>query len=283
MKKLVLLFLILSAVGCTSKSHKTDQEKANATVKIVTLSERSGGTGVILYSTNTESFILTNNHVCEAVKYGGFVVLDSETKYPVVSYKQSKIHDLCVVEVEADLKVSTMLAAKAPSLYDEAIVSGHPELLPTILTKGHFSGKFLGSVLVGRKECDSSITDPSEILMCMLMGGVPIIRNLEMQVVSATIQPGSSGSAVYDSNGNIAGLVFAGSGELGYGLVVPYEYIVNFLRNELPGLEIKFPGGSETDKQKASSDKIRSVCKLNVIPALKSICKLINRSTLYVE
>jgi S1-C subfamily serine protease len=276
----ILVLISAWALYPTSHSKLTNKDKAEATVKIVNLAENSGGTGVILES-GTISHVLTNNHICEIAKKGAFVVLDNGTKYQVMSFRQSNLHDVCLIAVAADLKVNTSISSVLPPLYSEAVVSGHPSLLPTIITTGHFSGKMLGTVMIGRKKC-ATITDRN-VITCLLLGGTPIIKNYEMQVISATIKPGSSGSAVYDASGNIAGLVFAGSGEIGYGMIVPLEYIINFLVNELPRIPDAFPSSVEGDDTVSSDVGAREYCKMNIIPELKPLCDLIEQSTLFVK
>jgi len=277
---LVLGFGFLLAIPSNNSLKTSYEDKAKSTVAVVNLYGNSGGTGVIIDSANM-SVVLTNNHVCEVVRHGGYVVLDDNSRYPVVSYRQYNLHDLCLVTVATDLHITASIANRKPALYSEAIVSGHPSLLPTIITTGHFSSKILGTVLVGRKSC-TNIT-PENAITCLLLGGIPIIKNFEMQVVYATIKPGSSGSAVYNDKGEVAGLVFAGSGDLGYAMIVPVEYIINFLRNELPGLPHKFPTALTEEDEPSDTRSMRNICKLNIVPSLIPICNLINNSIAYIE
>lgn len=265
----------------SSNRKLTNSQKAEATVKVVRMDERSGGTGVILHS-DKFSFVLTNNHVCEVVKNGGFVITDNNTKYLVVSYRQSKLHDLCLITVDGNLGVETNVSSDAPFLYDAATVSGHPSLLPTIITSGHYSQNIIGQIMVGVKPCSVEDYNGPYGIYCIFMGGLPIIRSYEMTVVSATIKPGSSGSAVYNSNGEITNLIFAGSGELGYGLAVPYPYLVNFLSKELSSLTPTFPSNELVLKAELVQST-ESKCKLVTNPDLYYICKLMEKNLLYVE
>ncbi len=241
----LLVFSACGQIKVIDSTYKiTDKAKAEAAVTI--LGTRSGGTGVILGSFSTKSLILTNNHVCESLALGGTVITDNSQKHSVTGYRQSLVHDMCIVEVAEDLGVNTRLADRAPKPYDEAIVVGHPALLPTIITKGHFSGKMSEDIFLGVKPCsDADLETPSGIF-CLLFGGLPIIKRYEVQVVSPTIMPGSSGSAVYNSSGELAGLVFAGRGELGYGMIVPHEYILAFVLVELRTLQNKVPNTTRT-------------------------------------
>lgn len=206
-------------------------EFAQTSAMITVKDESSGGSGVILKSGEKESIILTNKHVCEVIQGGG-VVNTSGKKYKITAFKIYKKHDLCMVKVAANLKITTVVAEKQPKLYSHVFVSGHPSLLPHVLTEGYFSNFKTVSILVDVKKCteDNFKEDP---MSCMFLGGIPIIRDFESQLVTATIMPGSSGSGVFNEAGEISGLVFAGSAQgLSYGFIVPLKSVQDFIANE---------------------------------------------------
>lgn len=276
--------LVLAGLGWyiinPSHSKPSLNDKAAASVKIVRSDERSGGTGVILESGEL-STVLTNNHVCEVVAAGGLVITDDGRKFLVYAYQQSNRHDLCLITVAANLGITTGVANNPPAVYSEATIAGHPSLLPTIITKGHFSGKTLGQIITGIVPCTEEDFHGPNSILCMFLGGIPTIRTYEMQVVSATIKPGSSGSAVYNSDGQIAGLVFAGQGELGYAMIVPHEYVANFLNNELPNIKPKFPTAEARVNLNTEAGKRN--CERSDDPLVVAACKLLKNSTLYME
>lgn len=231
MKFVLLYVLLLSLVGCSSEQEKINKI-TKSTVMITNLAENSGGSGTILSSSPTLSVVLTNSHVCEVVRKGGYVHSHVGKSF-VYSFIQSESHDLCILSVRQDLRASTSVAPTAPRLDTPVMVSGHPHLLPVTLTTGHMTRKIVIKILTGIKPCTAQeALDSNTGLFCMFLGGIPILKSYEATPVSALIQPGSSGSAVYDSDGNIIAVIFAGSGDLGYGLAVPYESIVSFLRGE---------------------------------------------------
>lgn len=206
---------------------------ANKTVAVVRLDGRSGGTGVILSSSDKESQILTNSHVCGVVTHGGYVITDDGIKHPVNSIKRSLTHDLCLVKVLEDLHQATIVAEHAPEIYSDAIVAGHPALYPTVITRGHFSQLTNIQIMIGVRACtEEDLQNPDNAINCMFTGEVPIIKEYRAQLVSATIMAGSSGSAVYNDKGELSGLVFAGRGDIGYGFIVPFEYLLFFLKIE---------------------------------------------------
>lgn len=226
--------LILTA-GCGSVkvgklAPQTNAEFGKTSVSITLENKRSGGSGVILRSTATESFVLTNKHVCNLIQNGGVVNNDQGT-FPISSYKAYPRHDLCIVRVMTNLHVNTKLAENPPSEFDEMIISGHPALLPTLITKGHFAKHIIIDLMVDTVPCTGEETD-EDTMYCTFLGMKPVIQSFDSQVTSGLIMPGSSGSGVFNSKGEVSGLVFAGPGQgLGFGFIVPYEYVADFLKN----------------------------------------------------
>lgn len=285
MKFSLFLFMAIFMAGCSTSSDRTvASENTDATVMITNFKKNSGGSGVILQSTATESIVLTNAHVCGVVKFGGVVTSSSGVPAFVTHYKVSKVHDLCLISVSTDLNATTQLAYAPPKKYDRATISGHPKLLPNILTFGHFSDKLIVQVMTGSRECTpQEYADPDTSLFCVFTGHLPVVKTYESIVVSATIQPGSSGSGVFDTNHRLAALVFAGSGDLGYALAVPFEYIDFFITTEIATLPLDSPitttganSGSESDKK-----LFAEACKDAKTVTDKNTCKAINNNTLF--
>ena len=254
--KLVPILLLLT--GCSSGSNNIPLN----TVKITNLAGNAGGSGSIISHKKSESSILTNAHVCGVVKNGGLVHTTSGQSAMVVSYKTSSVHDLCVLTVAKDLGFSAEVSSSAPKPYDEAIVSGHPRLLPNIITKGHFSGKMLITLVTDVQPCDGKEENPQDQFFCQVFGVKPTIKTFETIVVSATIQPGSSGSAVYNKDGEISAVIFAGAGDFGYGVAVPLEYVQTFLDTELRMTpkqtpELKISGNMSSNRHSDIKDLIK--------------------------
>jgi S1-C subfamily serine protease len=250
---------------------------------------RSGGTGVIVNSSFKESSILTNGHVCEVVKNGGLVITTEEKKYQVISYKQSLTHDLCLIKVNANLHAAAKLASNSPTMFEAATISGHPSLLPNVRTTGHFSAGRIIQVMTGFRDCtpeDAKNPNPGVQFMCGLFGKLPVVKSYDTTVVTATIMPGSSGSGVYNSNDELSGLVFAGSGGIGYAFIVPYEYVAYFLTEEVKTLETKTPSYvlslddlfSKQTKEDETNLKIKKACATPVNQDQEEVCNIINRS-----
>lgn len=273
--------LITSVLSTKTIKPKTGAEYSLTSVMITRYDGRSGGSGVILSSSKNSSKILTNAHVCEVIAKGGIVRSDT-ARGVVKSYKVSDVHDLCLITTNNNFKVNTVVAQETPELYQDAAVVGHPALMPTIVTKGVFSQKELITVVVGSRPCtDEEKTDSRTGVICFFMGAMPLIRTFEAQVVSSTIMPGSSGSPVFNMNGEISGLVFAGSGNFGYAYVVPFEYISNFLEFEVPLLNTKFPDNSSGSPfQEEEKKNYRKICESQHSEQLNRICDMVSKSLL---
>lgn len=214
---------------------------SDTTVKITNLQGNSGGSGTIIHSTSTASQVLTNAHVCKVAEKGG-LVHGSIASGVVSSYQLSNIHDLCLITVPARIGYTASISSIPPRKLEESTVSGHPKLLPTIVTKGHFSDKMIVQVTTGFTECSAADwKDPNKAIICLFLGKLPVIRSYESIVTSATVQPGSSGSGVFGEHGQLSAVIFAGSGEIGYGVAVPQEYVKAFLDIELKSLPSQFP------------------------------------------
>lgn len=225
----ILLSLSLLCKDRNVVRPKSVSDAAETSVMLTDMQMKSGGTGVILKSEKNSSVILTNKHICKILQGGGLAVRNGQ-QYLVDSVKRYPLHDLCLVKVSRNLGVNTKVADSAPNLFSEASISGHPNLLPHVLTRGSFTGHQIITLMVGLRDCTKEDLQGPYALYCAFMGGMPILQSFEAQVVSATILPGSSGSAVYNASGEISGLVFAGAGNgLGYAYIVPWEYIVDFL------------------------------------------------------
>lgn len=283
MKILLTLMLVLLSSCMSNPSHFSlgfNHSAAKATVKIMNRSQTGAGTGVVIYSSPAFSKILTNAHVCRMLDTGGTVASREQTSY-VLSYTISELHDLCLITVSDDFKISTTIAEASPSFLDEATISGHPHAFPLVVTKGHFSDSQYIQILEGYRDCtDAERANPDTGLFCALMGHLPVVAIKKARLVSATIMAGSSGSGVYNADGELAGLVFAGSEGLSYAFIVPLEYIQTFLTIELTRLTAKFPNSSDSQTAqskfyKPTKERVVNTCNLAVTENQLETCALI--------
>lgn len=268
-----LLIYVISSFASTD-APVTNKELRNSAVMVVNNQASSGGTGSVLASSEKGSLILTNKHVCEVVENGGYVVRD-RLKSKVMSYRVYDKHDLCLIKVKNNLGVNLTLAASEPKMADPSSVSGFPRLYPNTITRGHFSDKLVVKVMIGEEECteEEYLTN----MMCMFFGIKPIVKSFKAQHTSNLIQPGNSGSGVLNSKGELSGVVFAGSGDIGWALIVPHEFVVDFVKNRSKYREIK-PNVNfnnyDDSSEESILEKINFVCKFALIKPkqVKEVC-----------
>lgn len=262
-KARLVLFLVLlfTPILMLTKIIK-DHHPSSFTVMVTNLEETSGGSGSIIWTSSDKSLVLTNAHVCDVLnKRGGIVKKEDGSKYMAYGYRKSNLHDLCAISVAADLGSTIALADHAPVMYSEAIVTGHPALLPNVINKGAFGDRKIIEVLTGFRPCSPKDYESEEnAFYCIFAGGVPIITTYESLTVSAIIMGGSSGSAVLNDQGDLSGVVFAGSGKgLSYAYIVPYEYVSTFIKKELTNeaefVKVPLVGGDVERQEKTQKAK----------------------------
>jgi S1-C subfamily serine protease len=281
-KALIFLSLVFALGSCASNTIKptkpiTPEDFKNATAMITDKGNTSGGTGVVVGSFKNKSFILTNSHVCGVVENGGHVIIN-KVQYTVERYAKSKVHDLCLIEIMTNLNLQTPIATESAKFGDKVTISGHPMLMPTQIVNGLMSEPMEITIIVGIVPCtkeDLSNPDPTVQMICMFLGGFPVVKTYPTMTTSALISPGNSGSAVYNEKGEITALVFAGNGgDLTQGILVPLEYIRNFLYNEKKNWanansaqRVKLPEQSMESKT-TKSTTVPNIKKIKV-PAIK--------------
>lgn len=177
-----------------------------------------------------------------------------------------------------DLKVNTTLAKDIPDFGDSVVISGHPYLLPTSITEGKYSEAVVVNILVRIEPCtEEDQQNPDLEMLCMFFGGIPVIKSYESVFTSAMIAPGNSGSAVFNKQGEIVGLAFAGTGRnYSHSFIVPLEHIKMFLieyrklpYKEANGEVLYSPKPYKSNKNKVN---VRTSKLLNVFyPAIKSV------------
>ena len=234
MRNLLITLCLLFGISANAEliRPQTVQQFKKTSVRVYSTTIRSGGTGSILYSSSLYSIILTNRHICRIIEQGGIVEQNGK-KYDIVRYKKYDKHDLCLLKVLGDLEVSTRVAKRAPKASSKTYVSGHPHLLPHIVNSGHASEQMTIRLMWGAVKCtEEDLKDKNKAMECMFFGNLAIFKDFKSTVVSNLIQPGNSGSAVFNSYGEIIGVAFAGSGDLSYGFIVPHAYLVDFLTNK---------------------------------------------------
>ena len=281
MKQLINIFIILFTVNCFALTDVESSKFRDVSVKITNEKMNSGGTGSILSSSSKGSVILTNKHVCAVVEEGGRVVTPSNN-YKVDAYKKFTAHDLCLVRVRENLHQSLEVAAFSPQAPQKSFVTGHPRLMPNIITEGHFSDELVVRILIGIRDCTAK-ERKADPFVCDFLG-FPSTQDYHSQMVSNLIQPGKSGSAVLNADGELSGVVFAGRGELGFGIIVPHIHVIMFLATQ-NWYSWKTPNKKKpaTNKETKMEKAIRECKQTKDYPSISvaNICHLIQTDMVF--
>jgi len=168
---------------------------------------RARGTGTVVYSNDHMSYILTNNHIG-----GNSTVCGSEVESPQYmglipgkTVATSGKADLAIIQVDRPMLTSP-IATEPLKIHQPIVVIGNPMGRPWFTEVGFKT-----------KESLMILGSWAEQLACMTY-------------------PGNSGSPVYNMNGEVNGVIYAGIyGMWNIGFNIPLSSVTEFLE------EIKFP------------------------------------------
>jgi len=172
----------------------------------------SCGTGVVVYSEPGKSFILTNAHIASPSKKCDALIYTYNKSDPIVGkvVAVSNRTDLGIIEVDKEL-TSVNLSKKDNDYLDDISIIGSPFCNNWYYEKG-YATKF----------------------------DIIVLGSLANQL-SVHTYPGNSGSPVYNSNGNLTGLIFAGSRVMAnVGYYIPLKSIERFFKDiNFPNIELE--------------------------------------------
>lgn len=205
-----------------------------------------GGTGFAMKGKSGLSYIVTNDHVCQASKdKRSMLVIDDEGNYVRRNIiAQSDKTDLCLLEGVPG--VDGLELGSTPSVGQIVAAVGHPALRPVTLTRGevigaedieipegligdeHSDDSMFGVPILTKEECSKyknrirvARTIFGDIAICTVVTEQAYMSNV-------LIQPGSSGSPVVNFWGNVVAVVFAGD-RYGWGSLVSFHDLEDFL------------------------------------------------------
>jgi putative serine protease PepD len=181
-------------------------------VSVVDASGAGTGSGSIIQTNATSSFILTNNHVVESAATGGKMTVEfsnGETSDATIVGRDTT-YDLAVIKVPlGNLPVIAFGDSSALNIGDPVIAIGSPLGLSSTVTSGIIS----------------ALNRP------VTTGSTSVTSFIDAIQTDAAINPGNSGGALVDSQGRIVGVNSAiaslsststsQSGSIGLGFSIP--------------------------------------------------------------
>ena len=190
------------------------------------------GTGTVIASTDTHSYILTNKHIGGASLMCGQMIESPQHMGPIkgATVYVSSQADLALIKAERPLRVSP-LANKPLKLHDRTAVVGCPWCLEWFTDTGYVS---------------------KENMM--------VLGSWAEQLASHTY-PGNSGSPVFNMAGEVSGVIFAGiRGMHNVGFNIPWESMMTFLS------EAGYPNNLPTTPVEPKPRSIRDLIKVSTKP-----------------
>jgi len=179
-------------------------------INVVTPSGSGTGSGSIIRTSATSSYILTNNHVVEGAASGGTITVqfNNGDMSPATIVGRDTTYDLAVVKIQkGNLPVIQFGDSSQLSIGDPVVAIGSPLGLASTVTSGIVS----------------ALNRP------VTTGSVGAESYIDAIQTDAAINPGNSGGALLDAQGRIVGVNSAiatltsggQSGSIGLGFSIP--------------------------------------------------------------
>jgi S1-C subfamily serine protease len=191
-------------------------------------SGRAGGTGFAIKTPSGDVLTLTNAHVCGLADDKGIIYAktDKTRSIPLKVIELYDKADLCLVSKMPGM--TGLKVASSVSIGEELGLVGHPKLLPLTLTRGQLLGYGMVAVLVDTQPCKE---DTGMYKTVMSIFGPVCVEISRSAFTSITSFGGSSGSPTVNIFGNVVGVLYAGDNTSNWGILVPLEAVVDFIKD----------------------------------------------------
>lgn len=232
LKQRILIFLLLIlAIPTHSEWIKYRELHIWGKSVVRLLGSGGGGTGFQVMM-NGKQYTLTNDHVCALAQHG-FLIGDSQ--YVAIQGLKVLLHspdtDLCLLAPMKGLP-ALELGNRDFGKGERLTILGHPALRPLEASHGRAALTTFMDVMIGiitssqeARQC----TLPKNRIVDLLFGLIyACVIHVEGQDTSAKIEPGSSGSPVVDSRGDVRGVAFASDNATHRGAIIPFHSIRQF-------------------------------------------------------
>ena len=167
--------------------------------EVVKIMGQNGSGSGFYFKYRNKNMVMTNGHVCVMKSpVGNIFVAKGKLKEVRKVLFESKVADICFIE--GDGKSHGLELAGSVKIGDAVITAGHPSGQKLTVSYGSYIGEERVTVIL-----------PVEI---DAVGGkiyVPMRKDFEASQFHLYSRPGSSGSVITNMEGEIIGLLFAGS------------------------------------------------------------------------
>ena len=202
----------IGATGANVKSIAQLVSPSVVSIEVNSIAAGGTGSGSIIRTTSSISYIVTNNHVIEDAATGGTIDVELNNGDVLVGtiVGRDSEYDLAVVSVKkGNLQVITQGDSSAVAIGDAVVAFGSPLGLSGTVTSGIIS----------------ALNRP------VTTGSTSITSYIDAIQTDAAINPGNSGGPLVDSQGRIVGVnsaiasLGAGStvGNIGLGFSIPFN------------------------------------------------------------
>jgi hypothetical protein len=208
---------------------------ANQNVVMITDDPISGGgTGFYVKAPSGKTYLITNNHVCEAGKRMSLVIRHHNgkvTEFKPIIGDESK--DLCLLETTDQTKGLTV--ATHMEKYTKYHLFGNPKLFKWVHEEGEIfdtdNVPLIHHVIrdISKPECDKPYMSISKMDFIFFELDVCMV-NYKSNLSNIRAFGGNSGSPLLNEYGEVVGVLFAGNGETQYGFFIPLETLQEFLK-----------------------------------------------------
>ena len=167
--------------------------------------------------------VRVRNNGCDAFATGSGFILDSHT----IVTNRHVVEDSGVLEVTlSDGTDVTVTSSVYATNLDFALLTIEEELVPTVILADHEPRSGNPISIIGYPEGDALVV--SEGLVDHKTTD-EIDHGEDVYATTAEAAPGSSGSAVYSSEGEVVGVLYAGNDETNTSLIIPVGLLRDFL------------------------------------------------------